>query len=65
MRAAAGTFGKPGMVMILPHIATIKPAPADNRNSLTVILKFLGLPVSLGLSDNDLGVLATQMGNFS
>ena len=33
--SAAGTFGKPGIVMISPQIATTNSAPADNRTSRT------------------------------
>lgn len=31
--SAAGERGRPGMVMISPQIATMKPAPADSRTS--------------------------------
>src|SRR6201996_8631786 len=35
MDSAAGTRGRPGMVMMSPQIATTKPAPADRRTSRT------------------------------
>ena len=35
MLSAAGVRGRPGMVMISPQMATIKPAPADRRTSRT------------------------------
>jgi len=41
---AAGFFGSPGIVMMLPVSATTNPAPADSLSSRTVILKFSGLP---------------------
>ena len=33
--SAAGTFGRPGMVMISPQIATTNSAPAESRTSRT------------------------------
>ena len=35
--SAAGTLGRPGMVMISPQIATMNSAPADSRASRTVM----------------------------
>ena len=34
MELAAGTLGRPGMVMIAPHITTTNSAPVDNLTSL-------------------------------
>ena len=39
MPSAAGTFGRPGIVMMSPAFATTKPAPAEPYTSLTVIRK--------------------------
>src|SRR5215831_15558215 len=36
--SAAGTFGRPGMVMTSPQIATTNSAPADSRTSRTVTM---------------------------
>src|SRR5262249_27982372 len=36
IESAAGTLGRPGMVMISPQIATTNSAPADRRTSRTV-----------------------------
>ena len=60
--SAAGVAGNPGIRIITPVIGTIKPAPAAISISLTVIVKFLGLPSNNGLSDNDFCVFATQIG---
>ena len=38
MASAAGTFGKPGMVMISPQITTTNSAPADSRTSRTLMM---------------------------
>jgi len=48
---AAGTFGKPGIVIISPVNATKKPAPFDTLISLTVILNPFGLANRFGSSD--------------
>ena len=44
MRSAAGTFGRPGMVMMSPVSATTKPAPADSYALRTVMRKPRGAP---------------------
>ena len=44
MFSAAGCFGKPGIVMMLPVSATTKPAPADTFTSRTVMRKPRGAP---------------------
>src|SRR5712691_1950593 len=38
MASAAGTLGRPGMVMISPQIATTNSAPADSRTSRTLMV---------------------------
>ena len=45
---AAGTRGRPGMVMISPQMATTNSAPADKRTSRTGRLWPLGAPFSAG-----------------
>ena len=42
--SAAGTFGSPGMVMISPVRATMKPAPAEILRLRTVTSKSVGAP---------------------
>ena len=44
MFSAAGTFGRPGMVMMSPVRATTNPAPADTFTLRTVMVKPLGAP---------------------
>ena len=46
IRSAAGLFGRPGIVIIEPAIATRKPAPADTYASLIFILYPVGRPRS-------------------
>ena len=65
MRTAAGTFGKPGMVIMAPVSGTMKLAPADNLTSLIVIVNPVGAPNTFGLSVMDCGVLAIQIGVLS
>ena len=49
IESAAGTFGKPGMVMISPQIATTNSAPAESRTSRTGMLKPVGAPLASGI----------------
>ena len=44
IRSAAGTFGRPGIVMISPVRATINPAPAEILRLRTVTSKSVGAP---------------------
>ena len=53
MISAAGFLGKPGMVIMEPHMGTMNPAPAESRTSRTVILYPLGLPFLAGSSEMD------------
>ena len=62
MRSAAGTFGRPGIVMISPHCATMKPAPAAGCTSLTVMRKPRGRPSFVASSDSEYCVFAMQTG---
>ena len=62
MCSEAGTFGRPGMVMISPVFTTMKPAPAETLTSRTVILKPRGAPVRFLLSEKLNWVFAMQTG---
>ena len=54
MCSAAGCAGNPGIRIISPVMGIKKPAPAAISISLMVIIKSLGRPKSLGLSDKQL-----------
>src|SRR5579864_5266107 len=47
MLLAAGTRGRPGIVMISPQMATTNSAPADSRISRTGRIWSLGAPLAL------------------
>ncbi len=64
MASAAGTLGRPGMVMMSPVRATTKPAPAESFSWRTVTVKPSGAPRSLGLSEKEYWVLATHTGRL-
>ena len=64
MRSAAGTFGKPGMVMIEPVRATTKPAPALTFTSRTVTVEPSGAPRTVWSSVKDYWVLSMQIGSL-
>ena len=49
--SAAGLFGRPGIVIMLPISATTKPAPADRRTLFTVMVKPSGAPRSEASSE--------------
>ena len=59
---AAGALGSPGIFMISPHSATKKPAPCKMVISRTLMVKSVGLPKALGLSESEYWVFAIQMG---
>ena len=65
MPSAAGTLGRPGMVIILPASATVKPAPALTFICRTVTVKFSGAPSFFASSEKLLCVLAMHTGNLS
>ena len=44
IRSAAGTFGRPGIVMMSPVSATMKPAPAETWTVRSATVKFSGAP---------------------
>ena len=62
IRSAAGDFGRPGIVIILPVSATRKPAPAETRISRTVTVKPSGAPRFAASSEKLYCVLATHTG---
>lgn len=58
---AAGTFGRPGIVMTLPVKTTTKFAPAERLHSRTVMVKPRGAPMIFGSSVMEFGVFAMQI----
>ena len=60
--SAAGTLGSPGIVMMSPVSATMKPAPADTRRLRTVMRKPSGAPSLDWSSVKEYWVFAMQMG---
>ena len=63
--SAAGTRGRPGIVMMSPVSTTTKPAPAETFTFLTVTVKPSGAPSFCGSSEKLYWVLATQIGSRS
>ena len=63
--SAAGISGKPGILIILPVIGMINPAPAAISICRTVTTKSFGRPSNFGLSDSDFCVLAIHTGSLS
>jgi hypothetical protein len=64
MVSAAGTRGRPGMVMISPVIATTNSAPAESRSSRTGTVWPVGAPRLFGSVENEYWVLAMQIGSL-
>ena len=64
MPSAAGRLGSPGIVIIFPASATIKPAPAETLTFLIVTVKSSGAPSFRGSSLKLLCVFAMQTGSF-
>ena len=62
MELAAGTRGRPGMVIMAPQMATTKPAPAESLSSRTGISKPLGAPLAFGSVVKLYCVFAMQTG---
>ena len=62
MRSAAGSFGRPGIVMMSPHCATTNPAPAAGYTSFTVMRNPVGRPSLVASSLNEYCVFAMQIG---
>ena len=56
--SAEGTLGRPGMVMISPVRATMKPAPAETFRLRTVTSKPLGAPSGFEVTVRNLKVSA-------
>ena len=64
MLLAAGTRGKPGIVMMSPQITTTNSAPAESRTSRTGIVCPRGTPFRSGLVVKLYWVFAIQIGSF-
>ena len=64
IESAAGTRGRPGMVMISPQIATTNSAPAESRTSRTLMVWSLGAPLVSALVEKLYWVLAMQTGSL-
>ena len=64
MASAAGTLGRPGMVMMSPVMATMNSAPAESRTSRTLISWPSGAPYRLGSVEKLYWVLAMQTGKW-
>lgn len=60
---AAGTFGRPGMRVSVPHTGTMNPAPAERLTSLTVSVHPLGAPLTFGSSVREACVFAMHTGS--
>src|SRR5215831_16309373 len=63
--AARETFGSPGISIMLPEIATTKPAPAESDAFVTLRVQPLGAPRSFGLSESEYCVFAIHTGSFA
>src|SRR3982751_4636403 len=64
MESADGTFGRPGIVMISPQIATTNSAPAESLTPRTGTEKPVGAPLASGLVENEYWVLAMHTGSL-
>src|SRR6476646_5845041 len=53
------------MSIMLPAMATTKPAPAERDASVILSVHPVGAPRSLGLSENEYWVLAIHTGNLA
>src|SRR5262249_7299331 len=60
--SAAGSLGRPGMVMMSPVFATTNPAPAEPYTALMVIRNPVGRPSRLGSSVREYWVFAMHTG---
>ena len=63
MESAAGTLGRPGIVMISPHTTTINSAPDESLISLTGKAWPVGAPLRLGSVEKLYWVFAIQIGS--
>ena len=61
---ACGTLPSPGISIMLPAMATTKPAPADSDASEMVSVQSEGAPISLASSLNEYCVLAMHTGRW-
>ena len=63
MESAAGTLGKPGIVIISPQTITTNSAPEDNLTSLIGRTWPVGAPFKLGSVEKLYCVLAMHTGS--
>ena len=62
MPSLAGFSGRPGIVITLPQIATINPAPLTNLISLMVSVWSEMAPISFASPEKEYGVFAIHTG---
>src|SRR5665648_307535 len=62
--SAAGFFGSPGIIIMLPAIGTINPAPDARSIFLIFTLKSFGRPFFDGSSESDFCVFAIHTARF-
>ena len=62
MPSAAGVFGRPGIVIMSPQIATTNSAPADSRSSRTGTSWPSGAPLRVGSVEKLYWVFAMHTG---
>ena len=65
IRSAAGTLGRPGIVIMSPVSTTMKPAPAEILIFLIVTVKPSGAPIFVASSEKLYCVFATHTGRFA
>ena len=63
MRSAADFAGRPGIVCMSPHTATIQPAPVYGRSSRTGSVKPVGASISAGSCESERCVFAMHTGS--
>src|SRR5437763_1832131 len=64
IEAAREIFGRPGISIMLPAIATTKPAPAESDALFTFRVQPVGTPRLLGSWDSEYCVFAIQTDSF-
>ncbi len=65
MLAAREIFGRPGISIMLPAMATTKPAPLERLASVTLRVQPVGAPIFFGSSEREYCVFAIQTGSFA
>jgi hypothetical protein len=64
MDSARDTLGRPGISIMLPAMATTKPAPAESHASVMFSVQPVGAPRHLGSSVREYCVYAMHTANF-